>query len=420
MGGCNMKKAYIVSTGTELLLGNTADTNALFISRELSVLGFRVIGRSTVGDNREMIKNALRTGWELADLVFCTGGLGPTADDLSREAAGEVLQLPLILDDAELTRIRDYFTRRRKEMPESNRKQAMFPAGAVVLKNRVGTASGFMVSNNEKTFVLLPGPPHEMEVVFKEELEPKIRGCMGDDGEVMLSRTIKVIGPGESQVESMIADVMENPEDCSIALLAVGGEVHIRVTRAAVKTEAEKAVNSVVNRLRKGLGDNIYSEGQETLPGLVIRLLGSKGHTIALAESCTGGMLGKMLTDISGSSTVFWGGVISYSNESKTRILGVSEETLNRNGAVSPETAREMAQGIRKLAGSTIGISLTGIAGPEGGTSEKPVGLVYLGMATEKGEQSRELRLMGRRDSIRTIAAKSALDWLRRTLERRE
>ena len=414
-----MKKAYIVSTGTELLLGNTADTNALFISRELSALGFRVIGRSTVGDNREMIKNALRTGWELADLVVCTGGLGPTADDLSREAAGEVLQLPLIPDDAELTRIRDYFTRRRKEMPESNRKQAMFPAGAVVLKNRAGTASGFMVSSNEKTLVLLPGPPHEMEVVFKEEFEPQIRGCLGDDGRVMLSRIIKVMGPGESQVESMIAEVMENPEDCSIALLAEGGEIHIRVTRdAAVRTEAEKAINSVVNRLRKDLGDHIYSEGQETLPGLVIRLLGSRGHTIALAESCTGGMVGKMLTDISGSSTVFWGGVISYSNEAKTRILGVSEETLNRHGAVSSETAWEMARGIRKLAGSTIGISLTGIAGPEGGTSEKPVGLVYLGMATEKGEHSRELRLMGRRDSIRTIAAKSALDWLRRTLER--
>ncbi|MGE5545038.1 MAG: competence/damage-inducible protein A [Bacillota bacterium] len=414
-----MKKAYIVSTGTELLLGNTADTNALFLSRELSALGIRVIGRATVGDNREMIKYAIRTGCDLADLVVCTGGLGPTADDLSREAACEVLGLPLIQNNEELTRIRDYFSRRRREMPESNRKQSMFPPDATVLKNRVGTASGFMVSSHDKTLVLLPGPPHEMEVVFKEELEPRLRHWLGDSGRVMISRTIKVIGPGESQVEAMIADVMADPEGCSLALLAVGGEVHIRITRdAAVQSEANEAVNSVIHRLRKNLGDNIYGEDTDTLPELIIRLLGSRGYTVALAESCTGGMVGKMLTDVPGSSAVFWGGVISYSNEAKTRILGVNEETLKKHGAVSPETAREMARGVRRLSGSTYGISLTGIAGPEGGTAEKPVGLVYLGLATVQGEQARELRLMGGRDGIRTIAAKSALDWLRRTLER--
>lgn len=414
-----MKKAYIVSTGTELLIGNTADTNSFFLSRELSALGIRVVGRSTVGDNREMIKNALRTGYELADLVVCTGGLGPTADDLSREALAEVLQLPLIKDDEELARIRDYFSRRRREMPESNLKQSMFPPGTVVLKNRAGTASGFMVSSNDKTFVLLPGPPHEMEVVFKEELRPLLRTWLGEDGRVMISRTIKVFGPGESQVESMISDVMEDPEGCSMALLAVGGEVHIRVTcDAPDRSQAERALDSVIKRLRKGLGDNIYGEGQDSLPELIIHLLERKGYTVALAESCTGGMVGKMLTDVPGSSSAFWGGVISYSNEAKTRILGVSEETLNKYGAVSPETAREMARGIRNMAGSTFGISLTGIAGPDGGTPEKPVGLVYVGIAGDTGEKTRELRLMGGRDGIRTIAAKSALDWLRRILER--
>lgn len=414
-----MKKAYIVSTGTELLLGNTADTNALYLSRELSALGIRVIGRSTVGDNREMIKNAFRTGYDLADLVICTGGLGPTADDLSREMAALVLDLPLVLNEAELARIREYFSRRRREMAEINRKQAMFPPEAVILTNRVGTASGFMITRNEKTFVLLPGPPHEMEVVFKEQLKSRLRDWLGSTGPVIISRTVKVMGPGESQVESMIADVMADPQGCSMALLAVGGEVHIRVTReAAVRSEAERIVSSVVGRLRQDLGDNIYGEEEETLPGLVIRLLGSKGYTVALAESCTGGMVGKMLTDVPGSSTAFWGGVISYSNQAKTRILGVSEETLKRYGAVSPETAREMARGIRNLAGTTFGISLTGIAGPEGGTPEKPVGLVYLGLATERDVQYRELRLMGTRNSIRTIAAKSALDWLRRTMEK--
>jgi nicotinamide-nucleotide amidase len=414
-----MKKAYIVATGTELLLGNTADTNALFLSRELSALGTRVIGRSTVGDNREMIKNALRTAYDMADLVICTGGLGPTADDLSREMAAEVLDMPLVFNEKEQAKIQDYFSRRRREMSQSNHKQAMFPPEAVILTNRVGTASGFMVTRNDKIMVLLPGPPHEMEVVFKEELEPRLRDWLGKSNSVIVSRTVKVMGPGESQVESMIADVMADPEGCSMALLAVTGEVHIRVSRKAhVRSEAEKIVNSVVERLRRDLGDNIYGEEEETLPGLVISLLGGKGYTIALAESCTGGMVGKMLTDVPGSSAAFWGGVISYSNQAKTRILGVSEETLKRYGAVSPETAREMANGIRTLAGTTFGISLTGIAGPEGGTPEKPVGLVYLGLATKRDVQAKELRLMGTRNSIRTIAAKSALDWLRRTMER--
>lgn len=414
-----MKTAYIVSTGTELLLGNTADTNALFLSRELSALGLRVVGRSTVGDNREMIKNAFRTGYELADLVVCTGGLGPTADDLSRESACEVLDVPLIFHDAEFERIKDYFSRRQRAMPESNRKQALFPPRAHIFTNLVGTASGFMVSQEEKTFALLPGPPHEMKVMYKEKLEPRLREWLGETGRVMISRTVKVMGLGESQVESLIADVMADPEGCSLALLAVGGEVHIRVTRDATGVvEAEGVINSVLRRIRTVLGDNIYGEEEETLAGLVIRLLSRQGYTVALAESCTGGLVGKMLTDIPGSSTSFWGGVISYSNEAKTRILGVGGETLKGYGAVSPETAKEMARGIRKLAGSTYGMSLTGIAGPEGGSPEKPVGLVYMGMATVDGEQALELRLLGDRSGIRTLAAKSALDWLRRTLEK--
>ncbi|MGI6513473.1 MAG: competence/damage-inducible protein A [Syntrophomonadaceae bacterium] len=414
-----MKTAYIVSTGTELLLGNTIDTNALYLSRELSAMGIRVIGRTTVGDNREMIVNGLRTGYDLAELVVCTGGLGPTLDDLSREAAAEVLNLPLVHSEPELERIRRYFACRRREMPESNRKQAMFPAGARILVNRAGTASGFMVSRNGKNLVLLPGPPREMEVVFKESLQPLLRDLIHQTGRVVLTRTIKVVGLGESQVESLLGDVIADPDGCSIALLAKDGEVHIRVTRdGATESAAESTLESVIERMRKNLGDNIYGEGDETLPGVIVRLLSNKGHNVALAESCTGGMAAKMLTDIPGSSAVFWGGVVSYSNEAKTRILGVSDETLKRYGAVSPETAREMARGMRNLAGSTFGISLTGIAGPEGGTYEKPVGLVYLGMATAEGEETRELRLMGGRDGIRTLAARTALDWLRRTLER--
>jgi len=419
MGGKDMKTAYIVSTGTELLLGNTMDTNAEYLSRELSAMGFKVIGRTTVGDDREMIKRALRTGYELAELVVCTGGLGPTLDDLSREAAAEVLNLPLEHSEPEMERIRDYFARRRREMPDSNRRQAMFPAGARILVNRVGTASGFMVGQNGRTLVMLPGPPREMEAVFKEGLKPMLRDMIRRSERVVLTRTIKTMGLGESQVESLLAEVIADPEGCSIALLAKDGEVHIRVTReGASDSETERILDSVIGRMYGKLGDNIYGEGDETLPGVVVRLLCDKGNTVALAESCTGGLVAKMITDIPGSSAVLWGGTVSYSNDAKTRILGVSEETLKRYGAVSPETAREMARGMRNLAGSTFGLSLTGIAGPEGGTDEKPVGLVYLGMATAGGEETRELRLLGGRDGIRTLAAKTALDWLRRTLER--
>jgi len=415
-----MKTAYIVSTGTELLLGNTMDTNAEYLSRELSAMGFKVIGRATVGDNREMIEKALRTGYDLADLVVCTGGLGPTLDDLSREAVAEVLNLPLVHSEPELERIRNYFARRRREMPESNRKQALFPAEARILANPVGTASGFLVNQSGRTLVMLPGPPREMETVFNESLKPLLRDLFEDSGRVALTRTIKTMGLGESQVESRLEDVIAHPAGCSIALLAKDGEVHIRVTRdGTTDSESKSILDSVIERMRRSLGDNIYGEEDETLPGVVVRLLRDKGYSVALAESCTGGMVAKMLTDIPGSSAVFWGGVVSYSNDAKTRILGVSEETLKRYGAVSPETAREMARGVRNLAGSTFGISLTGIAGPEGGTPEKPVGLVYLGMATDGGEETRELRLIGGRAGIRTLAAKTALDWLRRTLERK-
>ncbi len=413
-----MKTAYIVSTGTELLLGNTIDTNALFLSYELTALGVRVVGRSTVGDNQDMIKKAFRAGYKLADLVVSTGGLGPTADDLSREAVCEFLDRPLVFHDDEFGRIKDYFSRSQRTMPESNRKQAMFPAEAQIFINTVGTASGFMVSEGDKKIILLPGPPHEMKEMFKREVQPMLRDWLGQSGRVLVSKTVKVIGLGESQVESLISDVMSDPEGCSVVLLAESGEVHIRVTRDASSTDAaETVINSVLRRIREKLGDNIYGADEETLSGLVVSLLSRQGHTVALAESCTGGMVGKMLTDIPGSSASFWGGVMSYSNEAKTRILGVDEETLERYGAVSPETAKEMAREIRRLAGSTYGLSLTGIAGPEGGSAEKPVGLVYMGMATAEGEQVLELRLIGNRNRIRTLAAKSLLDWLRRTLE---
>ncbi|MGE5415301.1 MAG: competence/damage-inducible protein A [Acidobacteriota bacterium] len=414
-----MKTAYIVSTGTELLIGDTEDTNALFLSRKLATLGVRVVGRSAVGDNDEMLRKAFAMGFEVADIVISSGGLGPTIDDLTREISCEVLGVPLIKREDELARLKDYFARRRRDMPVINEKQAYFPPNATVLDNPRGSANGFMITEKNKTLILLPGPPREMEPMFNESVEPRLKKMVGQDGGVTISHTVKAMGPGESMVETMIADVMKDPEGCSMALLAKEGEVWVRVTRYDNDTvDAQKILDSVINRIKDGLGKNIFGEESDTLPAVVVKALAEKSLTVALAESCTGGLVSKLITDVPGSSDVLWGGVVSYSNDAKVKFLGVKPETLERYGAVSEQTAREMAEGIRKEADSDFGIGITGIAGPGGGTEHKPVGLVYIALADKNETRVKELSFLGGRDSTRILTAKSALDWLRRKIIR--
>lgn len=413
-----MKKAYIISTGTELLLGMTVDTNASYISQELASIGIMVVGMSIVGDNKENMQNAFLLAVQSADIIIASGGLGPTKDDLTKEVACEVMGVNLVLNEDEVNRLKDYFTRRNKNMPKSNLKQAMFPNKAIILDNPLGTAPGMYLKEGEKVIILLPGPPKEMKKMLVEKAKPLLIKEFNLTKDLSVKKTIKVFGPGESQVEDMIAPIMENPKGCSIALIAEEGEILIKVTAEGRDEENSiEILDSLVGEIEEKLGRHVFGYDDDKLKQIVAAKLKENNQTIAVAESCTGGLISKLLTDISGSSEYFWGSVISYSNEAKQNLLGVSEQTLAEYGAVSKETAIEMAKGVKKLANSCLGLAITGIAGPEGGSNEKPVGLVYISLATDNDLIVKELKFVGDRVGIRTLAAKSALDIVRRFLE---
>ncbi|MEN6463242.1 MAG: CinA family nicotinamide mononucleotide deamidase-related protein, partial [Syntrophomonas sp.] len=335
-----MKKAYLISTGTELLLGATIDSNSVFISQQLNSIGIRVIGKSTVGDNEVTIRNAFKAGLELADIVISSGGLGPTFDDLTKEIACEVMGTGMELRDEEVIKLKDFFARRHRSMPEINLKQAMFPPEAIVLKNPLGTAPGMYLNKNNKVVVLLPGPPGEMQAMYKQELVPLLKKNFYLESNRAAVRSIKVLGPGESQVEEMLTPVMKDPHGCSLALLAMEGEVQIRVTAEGENAvHSQEILNNVTKQILDLMGDYVFGFDDETLAQIVAKLVQEKGKKIAAAESCTGGWLSKTITDLPGSSDYFWGSVISYSNEAKIKLLGVNENTLNNFGAVSEQTA---------------------------------------------------------------------------------
>jgi len=412
-----MKKAYIISTGTELLLGSTIDTNSVFIAERLFENGIRVIGKSVVGDNEETIRQAFKLGLESADVVISSGGLGPTLDDLTKTIACKVMDCSMELVEEELQRLEDFFARRKRKMPEINRKQAMFPPEAEILKNPLGTAPGMYLNKKDKVIILLPGPPREMKPMLLNEALPLLIKDFGPECRRAYMRTIKVLGPGESQVDEMLAEIINDPRGCSLALLAKDGEVHVKVTAEGADEAASKVIlDELSGRITAKLGEAVFGYDEDTLVSVIASLLVEKGKKLALAESCTGGLLSKMISDLPGSSHYFWGSVISYSNEAKHRFLGVQESTLEQFGAVSPETAREMAIGIRRQAAADYGIGITGIAGPDGGTEAKPVGLVYIALADDEDCMVKEMRFVGGRDGIRKLSARTALDILRRRI----
>lgn len=412
-----MKKAYIVSTGTELLLGTTMDTNSVFISEKLFENGIRVVGKSVVGDNEESIRRAFRLGIESADVVISSGGLGPTLDDLTKTIACEVMDCTMEMIEEEVQRLKDYFARRQRKMPEINLKQAMFPPEANILRNNLGSAPGMYLNRNGKIIILLPGPLREMKPMFVESALPMLVNDFGPECRRAYMRTIKVLGPGESQVDEILAEVIDDPRGCSLALLAKDGEVHVKVTAEGTDEDASKAIlDELTARINAKIGQSVFGYDEDTLVSVVAELLKERGRKLALAESCTGGLISKMITDLAGSSDYFWGSVTSYSNESKMLFLGVKQATLEQYGAVSPETAREMAMGIRSRAGVDYGIGITGIAGPDGGSESKPVGLVYIALADGEDCLLKEMRFVGGRDGIRALSARTALDILRRRI----
>lgn len=416
-----MIKAYLISTGTELLLGSTMDTNSVFLSRQLAEIGIKVIGKSIVGDNHDAIAAALQMGLSSADIIITTGGMGPTLDDLTKEIACETAGFEMQLVPEEEQRLREFFKKRNRPMPEINLKQAMFPPQATILANPRGTAPGMYLPVNGKVIICMPGPPRETEPMYMDHVKALLSRDFDLNAQTSHSRVVKILGPGESQVEEMISDVIKNARNYNLALLARDGEIDVRVTAEdTTHNDGQVLVDDIVDRISKALGDSVFGYDDDTLVGVVARHLQKNNLTISAAESCTGGLLGKMITDLPGSSAFFWGGVVTYSNDAKQRLLQVSEQTLTQFGAVSRETALEMAQGIRQLSQTDYGLAITGIAGPEGGTKDKPVGLVYIAIAGARVEQVRELHFVGSREAIRVLSAKSVLDLLRKQMLRGE
>lgn len=406
-------RCEILAVGTEILLGDIVNTNAQYIAKRLSEEGIFVYYQSVVGDNPERLKQAYDLAFSRADLVITTGGLGPTKDDLTKEVAFEYFGKKSVCHEESLKLIKEYFAKINKPLGKTNEKQAYFPEDAIVLKNNNGTAPGCIIDESGKILVMLPGPPREMKAMFEESVVPYLRKY---SNEILVSKVLRVIGVGESAAAELIGDLIDN-ENPTVAPYAKEGEMIFRITAKAENEEAaNKLIVPVEAEIRSILGDNVYGEGEDTLEDVVGSMLVEKGLTIATAESCTGGMVAAKLINYPGISASILEGVVTYSNEAKIRRLGVKEETLNTVGAVSEETASQMAEGVARTSGADIGIATTGIAGPGGGTKEKPVGLVYIAMYYNEEIEVKKLNLTGSRQRIRERATTTLIDMVRRKL----
>lgn len=403
--------AEIIGIGSELLLGQIANTDAQYLSQQLSFLGINVYWHTVVGDNQNRILEALRIASERSDIIITTGGLGPTMDDLSKETVAEFLGMELVVHQPSLQRIKDYFHAMNRTMSNNNVKQALFPREAIVLPNDKGTAPGAIIEKDGKIYIVLPGPPFELEPMFERYVMPYLAE---KSQEGIYSRVLRIFGIGESSVEEITKDLLLQQKNPTIAPLASMGEVTLRITaKAPSREEGEALILPVQEEIKKRLGNSVYGYDDDRMESVVVSLLRSKGCTLAAAESCTGGHISNLITNVSGASDVFVEACVTYSNEAKIARLGVLPETLAAHGAVSSQTAREMAEGIRKSSGADYGIGVTGIAGPGGGSPEKPVGLVYMAISDKNGTEAREFRLTGDRMRIKSGSALRLLNWLR-------
>ncbi len=408
----------ILAVGSELLSPNFQDTNSLHLTARLNELGYSVRFKTVVGDELADLSFRLKQACRHAGLVLVIGGLGPTTDDITREAVAVALKRSLVFRPDLLERIEERFRRRKMPMPISNRKQAFLVEGAVVLPNRNGTASGQCISVGRKSVVLLPGPPHELKAMFEEcvrpRLEPRRRGYFA-------RRVLKTVGLTESQVETLISDLYPKNRNPAVTVLASPGqiEIHLSAFSRTSSASAESRLRRLEGKLACRLRAHLFSVAGETLEEVVGRLLKKKKLSLAVAESCSGGLLGHRLTNVSGSSDYFLAGVVAYSNASKAAFLGVRTVDMERYGAVSSVVARRMAQGIRKRARADFGLSITGIAGPTGATPRKPVGLVYTAMAWAGGVEVQRNIFLGNRDLIKLQSTQKALDMIRRRLLKR-
>ena len=406
----------IITVGTELLLGQIVDTNASWIAARLAEAGIDVYYKTTVGDNPGRIEAALRQAFTRADVIIMTGGLGPTEDDLTRDVVATVLRRPLHLDPDVLARIERRFAHRKIGMPENNRKQAMVPEGAEVLVNPHGTAPGLFLRKNGRCVICMPGVPAEMKPMLTDEVIPRIREAFGIQGRIV-SRVLKVCGISESRVDEAIGDYFRTMRNPTIGVLAHAGEIHIRLTcKGDDPVEIARMLDGLEGKIRERLGGLIFGRDEERLEALVGRLLRERGATLAVAESCTGGLIASRVTDIAGSSDYFERGMVVYSRVAKQQLLGVPQALIEESGVVSLDVAQAMADGVRRRSGTTFGLATTGIAGPTGGTPEAPVGLACVALAWEGGGVAREYRFHGGRELVKYRAAQMALEMLRRHL----
>lgn len=406
----------LISVGTELLLGNIVNTNAAYIAEKCAGLGLLNYYQTVVGDNEERLEDAIRLALSRADIVILGGGLGPTKDDLTKEVTARVFGRALYEDVHSKERIQEYFDQMKsKQVTENNWKQAMIPEGAVIVDNHNGTAPGIILEENGKIAILLPGPPNELKPMFESDIAPYLNRLQPEG---IYSSMVKLCGIGESKAESMITDLMDAQTNPTIAPYAKTGEVHLRVTaKAKSEKAAQNMMEPVIKELFQRFGTMVYTTKEEvTLEGAIVALLTEKKLTLTTAESCTGGLLAGRVLNVSGASNVYNEGHITYSNDAKERILGVKRETLKDYGAVSPQTAYEMALGAAEVSGADAALSATGIAGPGGGTKEKPVGLVYIGCCVKGNVRVEEFYFSGTREKNRDYAVVRALTLLREEL----
>ncbi len=410
-------KAEIISIGTEILLGDILNTNAQFIARELARLGITSYYQTVVGDNYERLAEAVRLAFSRADIVISSGGLGPTDDDITKEAFAEYFGRKLVLNESVWHKILKYLEG-RGYIAESNKKQAVLPEGAVVFENNNGLAAGCAIEENGKIAVMLPGPPKEIVPMFKESVRPYLEKLQ----EVtIVSHELHLSGIGESAAAEAVRELMQRSTNPTIAPYAKNNEMLFRITaRGKTKEECDAEIKPVIDEIYLRLGKYIYGNEDETLESAVMKDIINKGLTIAAAESCTGGMAAARLINYPGASKAFVNGMVTYTNESKNRLLGVKNETLEKYGAVSPQTAEEMCLGVARVSGTDIGISTTGIAGPDGGTPEKPVGLVYIGVAIKGRAVVKKLLNKGSRERIRTASTAAVIELLRQELKNME
>jgi nicotinamide-nucleotide amidase len=405
--------AEIIAVGSELLTPFRTDTNSLWLTEKLNEMGIDVKLKSVIGDELQVLAAFMKDAFRRSDIIIVTGGLGPTEDDLTREALSDALNRPLSVDENIVEGLRRRFEKYGFKMTENNLRQAMVLEGAVILENRRGSAPGQWLEVDDKIAVLLPGPPGEMSAMFEREVKHRLEERAA--GLKMVRRTLKATGLTESALDDMIAPIYKpytNPITTIISTVR-GLEVHLTAV-SGNQGEAEVLIEELAAKVKDRLGEYVFSDTGETLEKVVGDRLVARQMTIAVAESCTGGLIAKRLTDVAGSSRYLLSGVVAYSNEAKADLLGVPADLIQAYGAVSGEVVEAMASGIRAQANADIGVGVTGIAGPDGGTPEKPVGLVYLGLADRDGVQHRKFNLPGDRERVRELTAQLALDWVRR------